>query len=93
VYGIVAFAYRQRDPLLPGYRPKCLRTATVAQVDVKRGDSVRGHLAERVLRRANVDRLPVAVEHQHNRLVQYVAHKVFAHGHCASRLRCLFLIE
>jgi len=28
--------------------------------------------------RADVDRLPVAVEHQHNRLVQYGAHKLLA---------------
>ena len=46
---------------------------------------VRYHLAERFGRRANVDRLPVAVEHQHNCLVQDFAHKVFVHGHCASR--------
>ena len=32
------------------------------------------HHAERLLRRAHVDRLPVAVQHQHNRLVQNVTH-------------------
>ena len=38
--------------------------------DVQSGGHVRGHLAKRILRRANVDRLRVAVQHQHNRLVQ-----------------------
>ena len=44
-------------------------------LDVERGRDIRRHLAERVLRRTNVNRLPVAVKHQHNCLVQYVAHK------------------
>ena len=56
-------------------RAQSLRTRIVAQLDVERGGDVRGHLAERVLRRANVDRLPVAVEHEHDGLVQYVIHK------------------
>ena len=47
----------------------------VLAFDVQRGGDVRGHLAERVRRRANVDRLPVAVEHEHDGLVQYVTHK------------------
>jgi hypothetical protein len=47
----------------------------VLAFDVQAGGHVGRHLAESVLGRANVDRLPVAVQHQHNCLVQYVAHK------------------
>ena len=42
-----------------------MRTATIAQLDVQRGRHIRCHLAEGVLWRANVDRLPIAVQHQH----------------------------
>ena len=69
-HGVVAFAHRQRDPLVPRDG-----TNVAFAFDVESGGHVRCHLAKRVLRRANVDRLPVAVEHQHDRLVQYVAHK------------------
>src|SRR5262245_30693224 len=60
----------KRDPLVPSHG-----TDVAVVFDVERGGHVGGHLAERVLRCANVDRLPVAVEHQHNRFVQYVGHK------------------
>ena len=74
VHGVVAVANRQRDPLVPSDGTECFRTGIFA-FDFERGGDVRRHLAERILRRANVDRLPVAVQHQHDCLVQYVAHK------------------
>jgi hypothetical protein len=45
-----------------------------------RGD-VGGHHAERLLRRANVDRLPVAVQNQNRCFSQYVTHRFL---HCFS---------
>src|SRR4030095_6789812 len=59
-HGMVALAHRQRDPFVPLDGPD----AALA-FDVECGGPVRRHLAERVLRRANVDRLTVAAEHPH----------------------------
>ena len=62
----------------------------------QRGGHVGCHLAKGILRRADVDRLPIAVQDQHGRFIQYVVHKVFAYGHSASRvvamIRCLDFI-
>lgn len=81
-HGIVAFAHRQRDPLVPGDG-----TDVALALDVERRGYIRCHLAECVLRCANVDRLPIAVQHQHNRLVQYVAHKsIGIRTRCTPRL-------
>jgi hypothetical protein len=43
--------------------------------DFKAGRHVGGQHAKRLLRRADVDRLPVAVEHQNYRFVQDIGHK------------------
>src|SRR5437867_2203903 len=43
---------------------------TVAKLNFQRRGHVGGHHAKGLLRRAHVDGLPVAVEHQHDRLVQ-----------------------
>jgi hypothetical protein len=69
----------QRDPLVPFHRAN-----EFIALDVERGRDVRRHLAERVLRRADVDRLPVAVQHQHNVLIQHIIHKISW---------CLFFVE
>jgi len=69
VHSLVLWADRQRDPLVPGHWAD-----VVLARDLQPGGHVRGHLAERLLRRAHVDGLPVAVEHQHGRFVQDVAH-------------------
>src|SRR5207247_642523 len=46
----------QRDPLLPGYW-----TDVVLAFDFQAGGNIGGHHAERLLRRAHVNGLPVAV--------------------------------
>ena len=69
----------QRDPLVPGYG-----TDVVFAFDVQSGRHVCRHHAKRLLRCADVDGLPVAVEHQHHRPAQYVTHKIFAHDHPGS---------
>ena len=61
------------------------RWQNLTQINLQRGRNVGCHLAERFGGRADVDRLPVAVQHQHNCLVQDVAHKVFAHRYCSAR--------
>ena len=68
-HGVVAVANRQRDPFVPRDGAECFRTGIIAKFDFQRGRHVRCHLAERVGWRANVDRLPVAVEHEHDGLV------------------------
>jgi len=60
---VVALAHRQGDPFVPFDWAECQHTATVVQLDIERDGGVRGHLAEGLRRRANVDRLPVTVEH------------------------------
>ena len=73
--GVIARADRQRDPLIPS------DWANVARAfDVQGRGRIRRHLAEGVGGRANVDRLPVAVEHQNDAFVQYVAHKLLFGG-------------
>ena len=66
-YGMVAVANGQRDPLVPLHGAECFRTGTIAEIDVECGGGVRGHLAERAGWDADVDRLPVAVEHERAR--------------------------
>jgi hypothetical protein len=44
----------------------------VLTLDFEAGGHVGGHHAERLLRRAHVDGLPIAVEHQHGGFSQYV---------------------
>ena len=87
-----AFPHLPRDPFLPGDGPDM-----VLAFDVQARGHVRSHLAERLLRRANVDRLPVAVQHQHNRLVQDVSHKMFRHcsdtASAFREVRCLLFVE
>jgi hypothetical protein len=43
-------------------------------IDIQRCGHVGGHLHERLLRRAHIDCLLVAVEHQYNRSVEHVVH-------------------
>jgi hypothetical protein len=81
----------QRDPLVPRDRAHCFGMATFAELDVERGGHVRRHLAKRILRRANVDRLPVAVKHEYDVLVQYFTHTLFTYGHGASPGVCSLL--
>ncbi len=64
-----------RDPLVPRHG-----TDVVLAVNLQGGRDVRCHLAKRVGGRANVNRLPVAIEHQHYRLIQYVGHKIRCEG-------------
>src|SRR5258708_3965474 len=83
---LVLFADRESDPLLPGYW-----TDMVLTLDFEAGGHVGGHHAERLLRRAHIDGLPVAVEHQHGRFRQYV-HKN-ADKHRPWAVRCLLFVE
>ena len=74
-HGVVAVADGQRDPFVPGDWAELrsaefgVRSAVASSRNSSRGGDVGGHLAKGVLWRANVDRLPVAVQDQHNRLV------------------------
>ena len=72
--GVVARANGQRDPFRPRHRPD---VAVVGPADVQGRGGIRGELAEGIRRRANIDRLPVAIQHQYDGLVQYVVHKIF----------------
>ena len=66
----------------------------VLAFDLQAGRNIRGHLAKCILWRANVYRLPVAVEHEHNRLVQYVHHKNVSHrGYFAGEVFVLVEFE
>lgn len=77
MYGIILRPDRQRNPFVPGHGTKVLCLAIIVQFDIERRRHIRGHLAKDFLRRTNIDRLPVAIEHQHGVLVQYV-HKFYA---------------
>ena len=63
-HGVVTGANWQLDPLAPSDG-----TDVAIALDVECRSYIRGHLAERIRRRANVNRLPVAVEHEHDGLV------------------------
>ena len=67
MHRFVLFTDGQCNPLLPGYW-----TDVVLAFYFQAGGHVGGHHAERVLRRAHVDGLPVAIQHQHGRFRQYV---------------------
>ena len=71
---IIALTHRQRDPLRPTHRPERFRAGAIT-LNVQRRRRVRCHLAERIRRRADIDRLPIPVQHQNNVLVQHVIHK------------------
>src|SRR6266404_138432 len=86
MHRLVLFADRQSDPLLPGYW-----TDMVLTLDFEAGGHVGSHHAERLLRRAHVNGLPVAVEHQHGRFRQYV-HKI-TDNHRPWAVRCLLFVE
>jgi hypothetical protein len=66
--GIVVLTHRQLDPLGP------TSGRHVLAIDIESRGHVGGHLHERLLGRAHIDRLPVAVKHQYNRSVKYVVH-------------------
>jgi hypothetical protein len=74
-------------------RPIAMASLEFFAFNVQAGRHVGSHHAKGLLRRSNIDRLPVAVQHQHNRLVQYVVHKIFAHDHCASCIKVFVFIE
>jgi hypothetical protein len=67
MHRFVLFTDGQCNPLLPGYW-----TDVVLAFYFQAGGHVGGHHAERVLRRAHVDGLPVAIQHQHGSFRQYV---------------------
>ncbi len=66
---IVALPHRQKQPFRPhgGAHAVALR-------DVQSRGCPGGHHAKSISRRFDVDRLPVAVKHQHRRLVEDIAH-------------------
>ena len=66
--GVIVLTHGQLDPLRPA------NGHHVLAIDIERCGHVGGHLHERLLRRAHIDRLPVAVKHQYNRSVEYVVH-------------------
>src|SRR6185503_8763394 len=94
---VVAFANRQRDPLVPRDW-----TNVVLALDFERGRDVGCHLAESLLWRAHIDRLPVLVQDQHDGLVQNVGHMLakslnfppFSHitDQVSLLVRCLFFV-
>ena len=49
----------------------------IGPAEIEGGGGIRGELAEGIGRRANINRLPVAVQYQYDGLVQYVVHKIF----------------
>ena len=61
----------QLDPLVPFHR-----SDPVLALDFEPGRHFGGHHAEGFLWRADIDRLPVPVQNQHDGLVQYAAHKI-----------------
>jgi hypothetical protein len=71
-HSIVVLPHRQLDPLRPAHGHH------VVAIDVQGGRHVGRHLYKRLLRRAHIDGLPVAVKHQHNRSVEYVVHSSFS---------------
>ena len=58
----------------------------VLALDLQAGGNVGGHHAERLLGRAHVDGLPVAVQHQHGRSRQYSVHKLHTATACGSEV-------
>ncbi len=64
LHRVIGGADGQSDPFLPGHGPD-----VAFAFDLEGGGDIGGHLAKGIGRRANVDRLPVAIQHQHDRFV------------------------